>query len=86
MNLAIARMKLLQNKRDMQLKHMKKEIAQFLQAGQEPIARIRVPILLTLYDPIVYVIYLVTRNIKSCVSCVGLGGACDQRNESMGSL
>ncbi|CAL9216329.1 unnamed protein product [Arabidopsis halleri] len=42
LNLAIARMKLLQNKRDMQLKHMKKEIAQFLQAGQEPIARIRV--------------------------------------------
>ncbi|ANM58123.1 Regulator of Vps4 activity in the MVB pathway protein [Arabidopsis thaliana] len=35
-------MKLLQNKRDMQLKHMKKEIAHFLQAGQEPIARIRV--------------------------------------------
>jgi vacuolar protein sorting-associated protein IST1 len=35
-------MKLLQNKRDMQLKHMKKEISQFLQAGQEPIARIRV--------------------------------------------
>ncbi|XP_018485621.1 vacuolar protein sorting-associated protein IST1 isoform X2 [Raphanus sativus] len=28
--------------RDMHLKHMKKEIAQFLQAGQEPIARIRV--------------------------------------------
>lgn len=42
LNFAIARMKLLQNKRDMQLKHMKKEIAQFLQAGQEPIARIRV--------------------------------------------
>ncbi|CAA7035305.1 unnamed protein product [Microthlaspi erraticum] len=42
LNLAIARMKLLQNKRDMQLKHMKKEISQFLQAGQEPIARIRV--------------------------------------------
>ncbi|ESQ34223.1 hypothetical protein EUTSA_v10008210mg [Eutrema salsugineum] len=42
LNMAIARMKLLQNKRDMQLKHMKKEIAQFLQAGQEPIARIRV--------------------------------------------
>ncbi|KFK44522.1 hypothetical protein AALP_AA1G267500 [Arabis alpina] len=42
LNLSIARMKLLQNKRDMQLKHMKKEIAHFLQAGQEPIARIRV--------------------------------------------
>ncbi|XP_010551261.1 PREDICTED: IST1 homolog [Tarenaya hassleriana] len=42
LNLAISRIKLLQNKRDMQLKHMKKEIAQFLQAGQEPIARIRV--------------------------------------------
>ncbi|WCJ33501.1 Regulator of Vps4 activity in the MVB pathway protein [Euphorbia peplus] len=42
LNLAISRMKLLQNKRDLQLKHMRKEIAQFLQAGQEPIARIRV--------------------------------------------
>lgn len=35
-------MKLLQNKRDVQLKQMRKEISQFLQAGQEPIARIRV--------------------------------------------
>ncbi|XP_058763207.1 uncharacterized protein LOC131636614 [Vicia villosa] len=42
LNLAISRMKLLQNKRDVQLKQMRKEIAQFLQAGQEPIARIRV--------------------------------------------
>ncbi|KAI9078527.1 hypothetical protein K1719_039465 [Acacia pycnantha] len=42
LNLAISRIKLLQNKRDMQLKQMRKEIAQFLQAGQEPIARIRV--------------------------------------------
>ncbi|XP_031402038.1 IST1 homolog isoform X2 [Punica granatum] len=33
---------LLQNKRDLQLKLMRKEIAQFLQAGQEAIARIRV--------------------------------------------
>lgn len=41
-SLAISRIKLLQNKRDMQLKHMRKEIAQFLQAGQEAIARIRV--------------------------------------------
>ncbi|XP_047341824.1 IST1 homolog [Impatiens glandulifera] len=42
LNLAIARIKLLQNKRDVQLKLMRKEIAQFLQAGQEAIARIRV--------------------------------------------
>ncbi|GFP85352.1 ist1 homolog [Phtheirospermum japonicum] len=33
---------LLQNKRDVQLRLMRKEIAEFLQAGQEPIARIRV--------------------------------------------
>ena len=44
LNLAISRIKLLQNKRDLQLKHMRKEIAQFLQAGQEAIARIRVGI------------------------------------------
>lgn len=43
-SLAISRIKLLQNKRDVQLKHMRKEIAQFLQAGQEAIARIRVPL------------------------------------------
>lgn len=42
LTLAISRMKLLQNKRDVQLKLMRKEIAQFLQAGQEAIARIRV--------------------------------------------
>ncbi|KAK7280472.1 hypothetical protein RJT34_25536 [Clitoria ternatea] len=42
LNLAISRIKLLQNKRDMQLKQMRKEISQFLQAGQEAIARIRV--------------------------------------------
>lgn len=42
LTLSISRMKLLQNKRDLQLKHMRKEIAQFLQAGQESIARIRV--------------------------------------------
>nr|XP_043606554.1 IST1-like protein [Erigeron canadensis] len=42
LTLAISRIKLLQNKRDTQLKQMRKEIAQFLQSGQEPIARIRV--------------------------------------------
>ncbi|XVF44161.1 hypothetical protein PTKIN_Ptkin02bG0098400 [Pterospermum kingtungense] len=42
LSLAISRIKLLQNKRDLQLKQMRKEIAQFLQAGQDPIARIRV--------------------------------------------
>ncbi|KAL2546445.1 Regulator of Vps4 activity in the MVB pathway protein [Forsythia ovata] len=42
LTLAISRIKLLQNKRDGQLKLMRKEIAQFLQAGQEAIARIRV--------------------------------------------
>lgn len=42
LSLAISRIKLLQNKRDLQLKHMRKEIAQFLQTGQEPIAQIRV--------------------------------------------
>ncbi|XP_052199954.1 uncharacterized protein LOC127806608 [Diospyros lotus] len=42
LNLAISRIKLLQNKRDGQLKLMRKEIAQFLQAGQEAIAQIRV--------------------------------------------
>ncbi|XP_073134620.1 uncharacterized protein [Henckelia pumila] len=42
LTLAISRIKLLQNKREAQLKAMKKEIAQFLLAGQESIARIRV--------------------------------------------
>ncbi|EPS66564.1 hypothetical protein M569_08211 [Genlisea aurea] len=42
LTLAISRIKLLQNKRDMHLKVMRKEIAEFLQTGQEAIARIRV--------------------------------------------
>ncbi|KAK9091283.1 hypothetical protein Sjap_024460 [Stephania japonica] len=42
LNLAISRIKLLQNKRQVQLNHMRKEISQFLQTGQEAIARIRV--------------------------------------------
>ncbi|XP_058091529.1 uncharacterized protein LOC131237656 [Magnolia sinica] len=42
LNLAISRIKLLRNKREVQLKKMRQEIAQFLQTGQEAIARIRV--------------------------------------------
>ncbi|CAO2830002.1 unnamed protein product [Amaranthus hypochondriacus] len=42
LTLAISRIKLLQNRRDGQLKQARKEIAQFLQSGQEAIARIRV--------------------------------------------
>nr|GLL43426.1 IST1 homolog [Ipomoea trifida] len=42
LTLAVSRIKLLQNKRDVQLKLMRKEIAQFLQTGQEAIAQIRV--------------------------------------------
>ncbi|KAI3467083.1 hypothetical protein Pfo_023746 [Paulownia fortunei] len=42
LTLAISRIKLLQNKRAVHLKLMRKEIAGFLQAGQEAIARIRV--------------------------------------------
>nr|GMD77094.1 IST1 homolog [Ipomoea batatas] len=41
LTLAVSRIKLLQNKRDVQLKLMRKEIAQFLQTGQEAIAQIR---------------------------------------------
>ncbi|KAG9448938.1 hypothetical protein H6P81_008903 [Aristolochia fimbriata] len=42
LNLAISRIKHLRNKRELQLRNMRKEIAQFLQTGQEAIARIRV--------------------------------------------
>ncbi|XP_078431813.1 regulator of Vps4 activity in the MVB pathway protein isoform X2 [Wolffia australiana] len=42
LNLAISRIKLLRNKREVQMKQMRKEIAQYLQSGQEAIARIRV--------------------------------------------
>lgn len=42
LTLAISRIKLLQNRRDVQLKQMRKEIAQFLHSSQEAIARIRV--------------------------------------------
>ncbi|XP_064939766.1 uncharacterized protein LOC135593558 [Musa acuminata AAA Group] len=42
LNLAISQIKLLRNKRELQLKHMRKEISQCIQTGQEAIARIRV--------------------------------------------
>ncbi|XP_020596617.1 IST1 homolog [Phalaenopsis equestris] len=42
LNLAVSRIKLLHNRRELQLKNMRKEIAQFLQTGQEAIARIKV--------------------------------------------
>ncbi|XP_073004228.1 uncharacterized protein [Typha latifolia] len=42
LNLAISRIKLLRNKREAQLINMRKEIFQYLQTGQEAIARIRV--------------------------------------------
>ncbi|KAG0503333.1 hypothetical protein HPP92_003405 [Vanilla planifolia] len=42
LNLAISRIKLLHNRRELQLKHMRKEIAEYLQNGQEAIARIKV--------------------------------------------
>ncbi|KAF3326674.1 IST1-like protein [Carex littledalei] len=42
LNLAISRIKLLRNKREVQLDGMRKEIFQYLHTGQESIARIRV--------------------------------------------
>ncbi|PKU80082.1 IST1 homolog [Dendrobium catenatum] len=42
LNLAISRIKLLHNRRELQLKNMRKEISQYLQTGQEAIARIKV--------------------------------------------
>lgn len=42
LNLAISRINLLHNKRELQLKNMRREIAQYLQTGQEAIARIKV--------------------------------------------
>ncbi|KAL4194408.1 hypothetical protein AMTRI_Chr05g68430 [Amborella trichopoda] len=42
LKLAIARIKLMKNKKGVQLKQMKRELAQLLQAGQEQNARIRV--------------------------------------------
>lgn len=89
LNMAISRIKLLQNKRDMQLKHMRKEIAQFLQAGQEAIARIRVQ-----------VSKFYRKNAYSCVTsfCVWIvidnfdpfhnlvGGACYPRAKHMGCI
>ena len=42
LRLAISRIKLLRNKRDVQLKQMKRELVKLLQSDQEPSARIRV--------------------------------------------
>jgi hypothetical protein len=42
LRLAISRIKLLRNKREIQLKQMKRELVQLLQTNQEASARIRV--------------------------------------------
>jgi vacuolar protein sorting-associated protein IST1 len=42
LRLAMARIKLFRNKRDVQVKQLRKEISQLLASGQEPSARIRV--------------------------------------------
>ncbi|OVA11767.1 protein of unknown function DUF292 [Macleaya cordata] len=42
LRLAVARIKLLKNKREVQLRQMKRDLAQLLEAGQEQTARIRV--------------------------------------------
>jgi hypothetical protein len=42
LNLIISRIKLLRNRRELQLINMRKEMVQYLQTGQESIARIRV--------------------------------------------
>jgi hypothetical protein len=42
LRLATARIKLIRNKRDSQVKQLRKDIAQLLTSGQEPSARIRV--------------------------------------------
>lgn len=41
-------MKLLRNKKEVQLKQMKREIAQLLETGQDQTAKIRVMMLLTI--------------------------------------
>lgn len=98
LNLAISRIKLLRNKREAQLKHMHKEISQFLQTGQEAIARIRV-CLKFLY------VYCICFPFWTCFSIyvgflsfdgeyltlVGLlgkllGGACHTRTKHIGRL
>lgn len=47
----MARIKLLRNKREIQVKQMRKEISQLLTTGQEPSARIRVRISVPLFSP-----------------------------------
>ncbi|GMQ06222.1 hypothetical protein CsSME_00050885 [Camellia sinensis var. sinensis] len=42
LKLASSRLKLMKNKKDVQVKQMKKELAQLLEAGQDQTARIRV--------------------------------------------
>lgn len=89
LTLAISRIKLLQNKRDVQLKLMRKEIAQFLQAGQEAIARIRVlfSILLVgimMLDWFGLILGLILWFIFWAYLLIG--GACYTRTKCMGSV
>lgn len=89
LNLTISRIKLLQNKRDMQLKHMRKEIAQFLQAGQEAIARIRVPLHIYMITGCwLIAIFFSARLFKLIWAqlLIWLGGACYKGTEHVGCI
>ncbi|CAA6665343.1 unnamed protein product [Spirodela intermedia] len=50
LNLAISRIKLLHNKREVQLKQMRRRLLKYLQSGQESISRIRVCRELTIFS------------------------------------
>lgn len=85
LTLAISRIKLLQNKRDGQLKLMRKEIAQFLQSGQEPIARIRVCLFVDTWS--VVLLFVAINFHFYLFFCIHLlGGACYTGTEYMGRL
>lgn len=89
LNLAISRIKLLQNKRDLQLKNMRKEIAQFLQAGQEAIARIRVDLQYCKCVQLGFFFFFalwILWIILGVYLMIWLGGACYTRTKHMGCI
>lgn len=54
LKLATARIKLLKNKKDVQVKQMRRDLAQLLETGQDQTARIRVSATETLFGIIIH--------------------------------
>ena len=65
--MANSRLKILKNKKEIQIKQLRRELAQLLEAGNTPTARIRVRTIL-IFDSIMFCIDHIV-NVFGCHSC-----------------